>query len=235
MSGETRTSSRPLIGGMASCGDPAEREGDADQRDAEGAPRPPALEAPADAQREDRDHGRVDVDDQRRQRRRHGLEARVVRPGVADVQHAEPERDHDAAAVHRPEAAPPLRRGEQPDPGQARPEREPPGREDQPVDPGRRRPAARTASRSRTRRRRPGRGRSRPTGRDVRTTPAEASSRTGAAAGSAGRRRPVPFGPHPAVSDYTWRSDRSDRSRRRPPRPGDPRGAPPRAQPGRTR
>ncbi len=65
--------------------DPADREDAAGERDRQRDPRPPAGEAPGPPDREDRDDGRVDVDDERGEVHRHGLERPVVRPRVPHV------------------------------------------------------------------------------------------------------------------------------------------------------
>ena len=59
--------------------DPAERQHDADQRERQRDPRPAAGQAGREPQRQDRHDDRVGVDEDAGQRRRHGLEARVVR------------------------------------------------------------------------------------------------------------------------------------------------------------
>ena len=143
--------------------DAADGQHDPDERDAERDPRPPPCSRCAEPDRQDGHDRRVEVDDERGQRRRDRLERRVVRPGVADVQDTEHEAGDDRSAVPaigapaagsrtaagRPRSAPPRT-------GTARPtasaSRRPP-----------RRRAGRRATRSR--RPRPRRGRARPRSR----------------------------------------------------------------------
>ena len=76
----------------------------------------------------------IDVDDQRRQRDRDVLEARVVRPGVGRVEDAERNGDERRPAIEQPQPAPSVRPGEHPEPRQQRAEAEPPRGQHVPAD-----------------------------------------------------------------------------------------------------
>ncbi len=133
---------------------PADRQGDADERERQREPRPTALEPPPDPQGDDCDDRRIDVDDQRRQRDRHLLEARVIGPGVGRVEDPEGYSDERGPAIEQPQPASAVRPGEHPQPGQQSTETEAPGGQDMPPDALLDRRAGRRARRSRRRRRR---------------------------------------------------------------------------------
>ena len=131
-SAATRGPAGARVGGIASLR--SRRARGAADRAMRGRPTPAGPQPPTETQRQHRDQRRVDVDDQRRERQRHGLEAREVRPPVPDKEDAERERTRTRADPS-PAGRAPLRRARNqihatPAPtGTARPER-------QPVDPG---------------------------------------------------------------------------------------------------
>ena len=103
---------------------------------AERDPRPAPGQRPPDAQREDAHEHRVDVDDERRERRRDRLERGVVRRRVQAVDRAQAERAEGQPAGRPAQGRPARRRGEEPGPGERRPDAEPPDEEGEPVEPG---------------------------------------------------------------------------------------------------
>ena len=117
--------------------DAPEGQHHAEDGDPERAPRPTPLEGTAEPQREHGHDRRVEVDDQRGEPERHGLEPRVVGGGVGDVEHAEADRPQQRPP-REPSQRPSRRRVErQHDPRHPAADGEPPRHERQPVDAGR--------------------------------------------------------------------------------------------------
>ena len=119
MKHEAKASRRPLTGGASFGSMPPTASTTPMSAMPEGDPRPASLQPVAEPDRQDRDHGRVEVDDERRERRRHGLERRVIRAGVADIQDAQAD----------PGDGPPD------DPGNAAPGADPPTEQEAQVNP----------------------------------------------------------------------------------------------------
>ena len=184
-------------------------------------PRDRATPASARAEREPRPVGPRGAvrTEARTPRRRPGRCTRSARPATATPSRARrsrlpelptyrtPSADGaiDRAPVERPQPAPPRRRKQQPGPGQASPRTGTASRQHEPVDARARRPAARTATPTRSPRRRPGSGRPRPGGGDpsARRLAARRSARRLPGTAAMARRARHPGRPRATMTHYT--------------------------------
>ena len=107
--------------------DAPDGERHAGRRHAQRDPGPAALETTYVADRDDRDHRRVDVGDDRDEPGRHGLERRGVRPGIAHEQRAQCQQDDQVASGQRPQGQPSARGRDHQQPAHERREHVAPG------------------------------------------------------------------------------------------------------------
>src|SRR6266540_7350410 len=100
---------------------------------AESKPRAATLEPTAQAEAHDRHDGRIDVHDDRGERDRDDLEARVIRAGIRGVEDSQRYGHDRGSPVEQPQSASPVRPGQDPEPGEYGREAESPGRQDLPA------------------------------------------------------------------------------------------------------